>query len=82
MSDRIIQLIPAPEGLLMAFDLGDKTAPVEFEPPVALAVVERGVTQTIVPVETSDGELMLATDNPHYIGVYWENDNKRHILKG
>lgn len=65
MAGTIIQLLPAPEGLVLRYKDGTT------EPAVCLAVLERGTSRSIVPVEASDGDLLIATDNPGFVGAFW-----------
>jgi hypothetical protein len=70
MSVKILQLLPAPEGLVMLF----KGNPPLMEPPACLALVQHGQKTMIQPIEVSDGQLLVASENEDYLGITWEKD--------
>jgi len=65
MAATIVQLIPAPDGLRLQYKDGHD------EPAVCLALVKRGTALSVVPMEVSDGDLLLAIDNQDFTGSYW-----------
>ena len=73
MSQRIIQLLSAPEGAKIAYY--NHEGKVDLYPPTCIALVEKGTTRNIVYFETVDNEISeVDIDDPDFLGFVGAND--------
>jgi hypothetical protein len=66
---KIIQILDAPQGFVLRYEVNGKQ---HQESPVCLALIERGSTTEIVPMELADGKILPAADNPAFVGYEME----------
>lgn len=65
MASAIVQLLPAPVGLLLKYKDGST------RPAVCLALVKTGGVMAVVPVDLVEGGFFLAEDNTSYDEAVW-----------
>lgn len=74
MAQRIIQLLPCPEEVRIAYRNPD-TRGVDLYPATCIALIEKGATQGVVYLETVNNEIKeVDIDAPDFLGIIMAGD--------